>query len=244
MSDALKKKMTRCKGLRTSYSNAVGNAEKVLESSNPSTSKLLGAKSKLISVSEQLSKINEEIFELIEADDVESDVLESESVTCELDEILAELSLSLESVNASHERSNSRSSIGAAINPDTVNLQSNSKLPKLDFSVFKANPVDWTTFWDQFKTSIHLNSRFSDIDKFNYFKKYLDGQAVSAISGLTLSSENYHKAIDLLKNRFRNTQILISAHMETLLNANKVRNFDDTIALRKDLCQKLKNFEC
>ena len=122
------------------------------------------------SVSGQLSKINEKIFELPEADGVESDVLESESVTCELDEILAELSLSLESVNASHGRNNSRSSIGAVINPNTVDLHLSSKLPKLDFPVFKSNPIDWTTFWDQFKTSKHLNSRLSDIDKFNYLK--------------------------------------------------------------------------
>ena len=124
----------------------------------------------MISVSEQSSKINKEIFELLQADDVESDVLESESVTCELDEILAELSLSLESVNASHGRNNSRSSIGAVINPNTVDLHLSSKLPKLDFPVFKSNPIDWTTFWDQFKTSKHLNSRLSDIDKFNYLK--------------------------------------------------------------------------
>ena len=84
MSDVLKKKMSRRQGLKTSYSNAVGNAKEVLESSNPSTSKLLGAKSKLINVSEQLSKMNEEIFELLKADDTESDVLESETVTCEL----------------------------------------------------------------------------------------------------------------------------------------------------------------
>ena len=141
-----------------------------MESFNPSTNKLLSAKSKLISVSEQSSKINKEIFELLQADDVESDVLESESVTCELDEILAELSLSLESVNASHGRNNSRSSIGAVINPNTVDLHLSSKLPKLDFPVFKSNPIDWTTFWDQFKTSKHLNSRLSDIDKFNYLK--------------------------------------------------------------------------
>ena len=139
----------------------------------------------------------------------------------------------MESVNASHGRSNSRSRIGAAVNPNTVDLQFNSKLPKLDFPVFKDNPVDWTTVWDQFKTSIHLNSRLSDTDKVNYLKKYLDGQALSAISGFTLSSENYHEAIDIFKNRFGNTQTLISALMETLLNVNKVRNFDDTIALRK-----------
>ena len=143
-----------------------------------------------------------------------------ESVTCELDEILAELSLSLESVNADHGRS-----IDATTNPKAVDLQFNSKLPKFDFPVFNGDSIDWTTFWDKFKTSIHLNSQLSNIYKFNYLKKYLDGQALSAISGLTLSSENYQEAIDLLKNRFGN--------METLLNGNKVRNFGDTIALRK-----------
>ena len=78
-----------------------------------------------------------------------------------------------------------------------------------------------------------MNSRLSDLDKFNYLEKYLDGQALSVILGLTLSLANYHEAIDLLKNRFGNTQTLISAHMETLLNVIKVKNFDDTIALEK-----------
>ena len=53
------------------------------------------------------------------------------------------------------------------------------------------------------------------------------------ISGLTLNWENYHEAIDLLKNRFRNTQTFISVQMETLMNVNKVRKFGVTIALRR-----------
>ena len=93
----------------------------------------------MIGVWEQLSKIKEEFFELLEGDDVERNVLESGSVTCELDEILAELSLSLESVNAGHGRSNSRSSIDAAINRNIVDLLFNSKLPKR-FSCFQRQP--------------------------------------------------------------------------------------------------------
>ena len=78
-----------------------------------------------------------------------------------------------------------------------------------------------------------MNSRLSELDKFNYLEKYLDGQALSVILGLTLSLANYLEAIDLLKNKFGNTQTLISAHMETLLNVIKVKNFDDTITLKK-----------
>ena len=53
------------------------------------------------------------------------------------------------------------------------------------------------------------------------------------MSALTLSSGNYQEAIDLSKNRFGNTQTLVSVHMETSVNVNKVRNFGDTNALRK-----------
>ena len=121
--------------------------------------------------------------EPIEVDDVENDAL-GRGVRIrvgrdELDKILAQLSLSLESVNACHKKSSSSSSIGATTSPKTADLQFNFKLPTLDFLVFKGDPVDWATLRDQFKTSINSNSRL-DLT----LKKYLDGQALSAISGL------------------------------------------------------------
>ena len=44
--------------------------------------------------------------------------------------------------------------------------------------------------------------RISDIDKFNYLKGCLKGESLSAVSGLTLSSENYEEAVGILKDRF------------------------------------------
>ena len=59
------------------------------------------------------------------------------------------------------------------------------------------NPLDWQGFWDQYQVSILNNETLSDIDRFNYLKKYLSGPAQVCISGLTLSSENYKEAIQL-----------------------------------------------
>ena len=42
--------------------------------------------------------------------------------------------------------------------------------------------------------------------------------ANSVISGLSLTSENYEKAIDLLRQRYANPQVLISAHMKKLVS--------------------------
>ena len=74
--------------------------------------------------------------------------------------------------------------------------------------------------------------RISDVDKFNYLKGCLKGESLSAVSGLTLSSENYEKAVGILKDRFGNEQVLISAHMESLLRIKKITSRDNVKGLR------------
>ena len=46
--------------------------------------------------------------------------------------------------------------------------------------------------------------------------------AAHAIAGLTLANANYEKAIDLLKKRFRNRQMIISSHMEAFTKIPKI----------------------
>ena len=51
--------------------------------------------------------------------------------------------------------------------------------------------------------------------------------------GLTLNSENHKEALEILIDTYVNPQILMSAHMETLLKINKVKNMENLSALRK-----------
>ena len=69
------------------------------------------------------------------------------------------------------------------------------------------------------------------IDKFNYLKGCLKGEALSAVAGLALNSKNYKEAIDILKDRFGNEQVLISAHMESLLRISKIKSRDNVKGL-------------
>ena len=73
----------------------------------------------------------------------------------------------------------------------------------------------------------------SDIDRFSYLRIDLAGQALATISGLTLNSKNYKKALNILIVRYGNPQVLISAHMETLIKINRVKNMENLEALRK-----------
>ena len=58
----------------------------------------------------------------------------------------------------------------------------NTKLPKLEFPVFKGNPLEWQYFYDQFNISIHQNKTLSDIDRLNYLRRHLARQALATIT--------------------------------------------------------------
>ena len=72
----------------------------------------------------------------------------------------------------------------------------------------------------------------SAVDKFNYLKSLLTSTAQSSVTGLALTSANYEKAIDLLKQRFRNRQMVISSHIEMLTKLRRVESVGEVKKLR------------
>ena len=50
--------------------------------------------------------------------------------------------------------------------PPTPVEEISCKLPKLAISPFDGNTLNWTTFWNQFESSIHSKSGISDMGKF------------------------------------------------------------------------------
>ena len=107
------------------------------------------------------------------------------------------------------------------------------KLPKLSLKKFGGDPTQWMTFWDSFDSSIHSNPTLSDIDKFNYLVSFLESTAAESIGGLTPTSSNYKEAVDTLKGRFGDPQIIISRHMDALLSLSVVASHHDHKSLRQ-----------
>ena len=70
------------------------------------------------------------------------------------------------------------------------------------------------------------------MDKFNYLKSLLTGIAQSVVTGLALTSANYEKAVELLKRRFGNRQVVISSNMEALTKIPKVASTSEVKRLR------------
>ena len=56
---------------------------------------------------------------------------------------------------------------------------------------------------------------------------------MDAVTDLPLKLDNYKEAVAILKERFGNTQMLLSAHMNLLIKMQKVKNKEDVKGLRK-----------
>ena len=72
-------------------------------------------------------------------------------------------------------------------------------------------------FWDSFDTTIYYNHTLTDAQKLNNLQSLLEGDAMNVINGLTLSSANYRKAVELLTKRFGQRH-KVNAYMKALLN--------------------------
>lgn len=112
------------------------------------------------------------------------------------------------------------------------------KLPKIDIPSFNGNKLYWIEFWDSFENAVHRNDHLSEIDKFNYLKSKLTGEARNAIVGLSLSSKNYSVAIELLHKRFGNKQETIDLHYKALMDMNPAKNSVENLRQFIDKAEK------
>ena len=80
--------------------------------------------------------------------------------------------------------------------------QATSRLPKLILPTFSGDPLSWQTFWDSFSAAVDSSPSLGAIQKFNYLRAQLQGDAARTIAGLPLTEANYSQSILLLKERF------------------------------------------
>ncbi|KAK3868799.1 hypothetical protein Pcinc_025837 [Petrolisthes cinctipes] len=95
--------------------------------------------------------------------------------------------------------------------------RSEVKLPRLELPKYTGELTEWQSFWDRFEALVD-QSELPVISKFSYLQSLLEGEALSVIQGLSLTSANYKVACDLLKQRFGRTERIIFARVQGLLN--------------------------
>lgn len=94
--------------------------------------------------------------------------------------------------------------------------------PKMDVTTFHGDYVQWPTFLDLYKSSIHDNPTLTNAQKMQHLKGKLKREAHRLIQHLNVSSDNYETAWNLLFHRYNNLQVLFTKHIELFLNQRTI----------------------
>ena len=74
------------------------------------------------------------------------------------------------------------------------------------------------SFWDCFEAAIHCNPSLTGVQKLNYLRAQLHGDASRVVAGFTLASANYVHSVALLRECYGQPHKLVNAHMQALQN--------------------------
>ena len=117
------------------------------------------------------------------------------------------------------------------------------KLPKLDLPIFDGNILCWQEFWDIFSTSVH-EQNIPNVTKFSYLKNSLRAAAATAISGISVTNDNYEMVIGMLKDKFGKTEDIIAALYSRLQHLPQAMNqFNDIKSTYEAMEKILKQLE-
>ena len=105
---------------------------------------------------------------------------------------------------------------------DSVNL------PKLQLEKFSGEIGEYREFLDMYTVTIHNNQSLSAVEKFQYLKTYLIGQAKQLIDGLTITDGNYKYALEILEETYGNKEVLINNHVSKLISLTKYDENDNS----------------
>ncbi|UYV75223.1 hypothetical protein LAZ67_12002969 [Cordylochernes scorpioides] len=92
------------------------------------------------------------------------------------------------------------------------------KLPKFEIRKFDGELINWLPFWAQFE-KIHEDTELHDADKFHYLVQSMQSntRARELIESYPQTAENYAKAVQALKQRYGQKDLLVEIYVRELL---------------------------
>lgn len=113
------------------------------------------------------------------------------------------------------------------IHSENINVNSKSnlvKLPKISIPSFSGKYTEWTTFRDLFVSMIHNNNTLDNVQKLQYLKGYLTGEAEQLIRYTPVTDANYEQCWKQLEDRYSNKKYLSNCILKRLLSQRNITN--------------------
>lgn len=115
------------------------------------------------------------------------------------------------------------------------------KLVPLELPKFSGTIKEWPAFKNIFNASVD-SADLPLVNKLQYLKTALTGEAANLISSLLITEENYSKALEILTKRYENKTIIVNFHLKAITNTNIItrQNLSDFLIVLQQSLDSLK----
>ncbi|XP_076302002.1 uncharacterized protein LOC143220171 [Lasioglossum baleicum] len=96
-------------------------------------------------------------------------------------------------------------------------------LPRMQLPEFAGAYVEWPSFKDLFKSIVERNKSLGAVDRLQYLKSSLHGEAADLIRDLPTTGENYDRAWAILREQYENKRILVRSCLDKLASLPAMR---------------------
>ncbi|GFX92415.1 uncharacterized protein TNCV_1706911 [Trichonephila clavipes] len=200
MSEDLSKFKKKRTAVRSSLTKLINKIEGKINNENEPVDQFEAFLEQLNDKESNLSLLNTLIEVRLSVDTITEDIEASEEIKEKIIFWKTKLSSKIRRINSDSIQVDTVSRNIQVIDSNSFECM-NINLPKLHINKYSGNYSEWLDFYNLFESSIHNNNRLSKVDKFNYLKSYLCGNALACINGFPISDDNYDRALDLLKDR-------------------------------------------
>ncbi|XP_046142834.1 uncharacterized protein LOC123988088 [Osmia bicornis bicornis] len=96
-------------------------------------------------------------------------------------------------------------------------------LPKLVLPKFAGHHKKWTPFRDLFQSMVSDNASIPEVEKLHYLKMSVTGEAAQLISNLSVTSDNFKLAWQVLSDRHENRRVLVDTQLDLLFSVKRLQ---------------------
>ncbi|KAK6030136.1 peptidase family A16 [Ostertagia ostertagi] len=137
----------------------------------------------------------------------EEHITRAQEIIAQTEELLIKLGIKKQQLSSTLERTHFGklgSPPGNSISP-VIGIE----LPQLPLPKFSGKVWQWDSFWELFNGTVHTLP-ISNLQKFNYLRESLKGEARDSISRFQVTSANYNLAVAHLKEKYGNVQNIVT----------------------------------
>ncbi|UYV67071.1 hypothetical protein LAZ67_4003814, partial [Cordylochernes scorpioides] len=199
---------------RTRFTKGVNVLDSEISKSNADLGVIKDKFSKLKDIDFKLKDLDQMLDHMMVAD------AEEDTLNCEIEEAehYSDTFITLERKVRELIDSDNKSDVKSLGSSNGSLMAKSYKLPKIEIRKFDGELINWLPFWAQFE-KIHEDTELHDADKFHYLVQSMQSntRARELIESYPQTADNYAKAVQALKQRYGQKDLLVEIYVRELL---------------------------